>query len=169
MLIGLIVSLANAYTTIIFVYVLMSWLPNTETGIVGDVYRVLGTLYREEILSDAETLYNTKEVQKILPVLSYVNANFTDNLTLEDVSAKLGFDRSYFCRVFKLATGATFTEYLNYVRVCKAEHLLQHSDESIISISESVGFSSVSYFNRVFKKYRNCSPRAFRAVICYKM
>lgn len=44
MLVGLIVSLANAYTTIIFVYVIMSWLPNTESGIIGDVYRILGTI-----------------------------------------------------------------------------------------------------------------------------
>jgi AraC-like DNA-binding protein len=133
------------------------------------IYKLLGILYRRDVLSDAETLYNRKEVQKILPVLSYVNANYADDLTLEEVSARLGFDHSYFCRVFKSATGATFTEYLNYVRVCKAERMLQHSDDSIISISEAVGFSSVSYFNRVFKKYRNCSPRAFRAMICYKM
>lgn len=41
---GIIIALANAYTTIIFVYVLMSWLPNTSTGVVGDVYRALGKL-----------------------------------------------------------------------------------------------------------------------------
>ena len=40
---SLIVSLANAYSTIIFVYVLMSWIPN-DRGIVGDVYRVLGKI-----------------------------------------------------------------------------------------------------------------------------
>ncbi len=39
-----IVALANAYSMIIFVYVLMSWLPNTSTGVVGQVYRALGTL-----------------------------------------------------------------------------------------------------------------------------
>lgn len=44
MLVGLIVSLANAYSTIIFIYVIMSWLPDTTTGIVGDVYRILGTI-----------------------------------------------------------------------------------------------------------------------------
>jgi len=44
MLISIIVALANAYSTVIFVYVLMSWLPNTETGVVGQVYRALGTL-----------------------------------------------------------------------------------------------------------------------------
>ena len=44
MLINLIIALANAYTTVIFVYVIMSWLPNTETGIVGQVYHALGML-----------------------------------------------------------------------------------------------------------------------------
>ena len=44
MLISAIVALANAYSIIIFVYVLMSWLPNTETGAIGQVYRALGTL-----------------------------------------------------------------------------------------------------------------------------
>lgn len=39
-----IVALANAYSIVIFIYVLMSWLPNTETGAVGQVYRALGTL-----------------------------------------------------------------------------------------------------------------------------
>lgn len=43
MLKSLIVSLANAYTTIIFVYVLMSWIPNSS-GIVGEVYRILGKI-----------------------------------------------------------------------------------------------------------------------------
>ena len=44
MLTNIIIALANAYTTIIFIYVLMSWLPNTETGVVGQIYRALGTL-----------------------------------------------------------------------------------------------------------------------------
>ena len=41
---ALLIGLTNAYTIIIFVYVLMSWLPNTQTGIVGDVYRILGKI-----------------------------------------------------------------------------------------------------------------------------
>ena len=44
MLINLIAQLANAYSMIIFVYVMMSWLPNTQNGVVGDIYRALGML-----------------------------------------------------------------------------------------------------------------------------
>lgn len=140
-----------------------------EIFVRSGAYRVLGILYREGVLSDSERLYNTREVQKVLPILSYINSAYQENLTLDSVSAKLGFDQSYFCRIFKTATGATFTEYLNFVRICKAEKMLLKSRDSILEISEAVGFSSVSYFNRIFKRYRNCSPRTYRSVICCRM
>jgi AraC-like DNA-binding protein len=134
-----------------------------EFYVKSGVYRIMGYLYREGILSDAEKLYSTKEMQKILPALAYINSSYAEDVTLEEASAKLSFDPSYFCRLFKSAVGATFTEYLNFVRVCKAEKLLSETDGSVIEISEAVGFSSVSYFNRVFKKFRGCTPRYYRA------
>lgn len=140
-----------------------------EIFVKSGIYRILGILYREGILSDADKAYNTGEVKKILPILSYINNNYSDNITLEYASRQLGFDQSYFCRIFKIATGATFTEYLNFVRICKAEKLLLKTHDSILNISEAVGFSSVSYFNRIFKRYRNCSPRVYRTVICANM
>ncbi len=140
-----------------------------EIFVKSGIYRILGILYREGILSDADKIYNTGEIKKILPILSYINNNFSENITLDYASRQLGFDRSYFCRVFKIATGATFTEYLNFVRICKAENMLVKTHESILNISEAVGFSSVSYFNRIFKRYRNCSPRVYRTVVCANM
>ena len=136
--------------------------PAYEIFIRSEIYKILALLYRMNVLVDTEEFFQTKEVQKILPALEYVNRNYSEEITLEAVSLMLGFDPSYFCRIFKLATGATFTEYLNFVRICKAEKMLSHTDSSILEISETVGFSSVSYFNRVFKKYRNCSPRSYR-------
>lgn len=136
-----------------------------EIYIRAGIYNILAYLYRANILSDAEQMYNTKEVQKILPALSHINKHYNENITLEEMSALLSFDSSYFCRVFKSATGATFTEYLNFVRICRAEKLLSSSQSSILEISEAVGFSSVSYFNRIFKKYRHCSPKHYRSMV----
>ena len=127
------------------------------------IYKTLGCLYRMGVLIDSEQVYGTKEVQKILPAISYINKNYSENITLADMSEMLSFDSSYFCRIFKTAIGATFTEYLNFVRICRAEKLLSRTRDSILDISEAVGFSSVSYFNRVFKKYRNCSPKSYRS------
>ena len=126
------------------------------------VYYIMGYLYRHEILSDGETFYKTKQVQKILPALSHINERHSEDITLDDVSALLGFDPGYFCRIFKSATGATFTEYLNFVRVCKSEKYLKTGEMSILEISEAVGFSSVSYYNRIFKKYHSCAPSVYR-------
>lgn len=136
--------------------------PAYEIFIRSEIYKILALLYRMNVLVDTEQFFQTKEVQKILPALEYVNRNYNEEISLESVSVMLGFDPSYFCRIFKTATGATFTEYLNFVRICKAEKMLARTNNSILEISETVGFSSVSYFNRVFKKYRNCSPRGYR-------
>ena len=133
-----------------------------EMFVRSEVYKILGLLYREGILLDTERFFASKEIQKILPALEYVNKNYADNVTLEDASSILGFDVSYFCRIFKSATGRTFTEYLNFVRICKAEKLLSETDKSILEISEAVGFSSMSYFNRVFRRIRNSSPGSYR-------
>lgn len=133
-----------------------------EIFVRSEVYKILGLLYREGVLLDTERFFASKEIQKILPVLEYINKNYAENVTLEQASTLLGFDQSYFCRIFKSATGATFTEYLNFVRICKAEKLLTGTQKSILEISEAVGFASVSYFNRIFKRIRSRSPRVYR-------
>lgn len=128
------------------------------------VLRILGILYRNKILSNSEENYESNAIKKILPAINYINQHYAEDISLDDTSKTLGFDRSYFCRIFKQATGSTFVEYLNFVRVCKAEKKLSSSNESILNISNEVGFSSISYFNKVFKKYKNYSPSAYRSI-----
>ena len=65
-------------------------------------------------------------------------------------------------KLLACATGSTFIEYLNYVRISHAERLLYRTDRSVLDVAMDVGFSSVSYFNRIFKRFRNCTPNDFR-------
>lgn len=139
--------------------------PACDFFVKSAIYKTLGILYRMGILKDADKMLAERDVQKILPVLSHVNTNYAEDVKLSEVAAMLSFDESYFCRLFKNATGATFTEYLNFVRISKAEKLLKKTQKSILEISEAVGFSSVSYFNRIFKKYHHVSPRAYRGML----
>lgn len=139
--------------------------PACDFFVKSAIYKTLGILYRMGVLKDADKMLAERDVQKILPVLSYVNTNYAEDIKLAEVAAMLSFDESYFCRLFKNATGATFTEYLNFVRISKAEKLLKKTQKSILEISESVGFSSVSYFNRIFKKYHHVSPRTYRGML----
>lgn len=130
----------------------------------GYIFHTLGILYRNGIISNPEHLWASKDIQRVVGALSYINEYYSETISLEQMSDTLGFAPSYFCRVFKSAVGVTFTEYLNFVRVCKAQTLLAKTNKSILDISEQVGFSSPSYFNRVFKRYLSISPRHYRNV-----
>jgi AraC-like DNA-binding protein len=71
----------------------------------------------------------------------------------------------YFCKVFRKATGLTFTEYLTQVRVTKAKNLLQNPHTRIAEVAFESGFQSITHFNRSFRKLEGRSPKQYRAAI----
>ncbi|MBQ7901636.1 MAG: helix-turn-helix transcriptional regulator [Clostridia bacterium] len=129
----------------------------------ANMYMIVAILHRAGVLSDEVNLIDRKYIDKILPIIEYVDKNYNEQVSLVEISEILSLNESYFCRVFKKATGSTFTEYLNFVRICKAEHLLK-AGSSISDAAYGVGFSSLSYFNRVFKKYKFCSPSDYKKI-----
>lgn len=130
--------------------------------IKANLYMLLACFYRHGILNNTDTLFEHREINKIMPILTHIDEHFQEQITLEDAANMLKFNPDYFCRLFKKATGMTFTDYLNFVRVCQAENDLIFSNKSIGDISLDCGFSSTSYFNRVFKKFKLISPSAYR-------
>ena len=81
---------------------------------------------------------------------------------LDDILEPFHFNRSYLCRTFQKYMNCTMTDYLNNIRLEQAAFQLQYTDSTIITICNSVGFSSVSYFNKVFKEKYHVSPHTFR-------
>lgn len=136
--------------------------PSYETYIKANLYLLLGCFYRHGILNNADLFFNRREVGKIMPLLKYINENYAEPITIEQAGEILNLNADYFCRLFKKATNTTFTDYLNFVRVCHTEKPLIFSDKTIAEISLDAGFSSVSYFNRVFKKYKLITPSEYR-------
>jgi len=96
-----------------------------------------------------------------LPVIEIIDSSYNETLNLENLSKILHLNKDYFCRLFKKTTGASVVEYINFVRICKAEELLK-SNMNITDIAHATGFSSLSYFNRIFNKYKGYSPTYFR-------
>ena len=129
--------------------------------IKGATYSIIALLCREGALSASNSAYSA-DIKKILPALSYIDENFAQNITLDDVARLQNLNPSYFCRVFKRASGSSFVDYLNFVRVCKSEKMLAAGEKSILEIAGDVGFTSLSYFNRIFKRYKNCTPTEYR-------
>lgn len=128
----------------------------------SEVYRILCCLTRLDVLPPPGEGFDSAGFKKVRPALEYIDKNYATPITLGEISRQLGLNPAYFCRIFRSATGSTFTEYLSYVRVRKSEALLRESAKSITDVSMDVGFSSVTYYNRVFKKIMNCTPTVYR-------
>lgn len=71
----------------------------------------------------------------------------------------------YFCKLFKKATGLTFTDYLSRVRIEKAKNLLLNPNLRVSEIAYEVGFQSLTHFNRMFRKLAGQSPTHYRAAL----
>jgi AraC-like DNA-binding protein/ligand-binding sensor protein len=93
----------------------------------------------------------------------FINEHKTEEISLDDVARRVNMSTFYFCKMFKKATGVTFTEYLSLVRVTKAKNLLLNPNLRISEIAFEVGFQSLTHFNRVFRKIIGQSPTQYRA------
>ena len=138
-----------------------------STYIKGELYHIVGCLIRNGIIKESGFTQIKDNMDKIKDVFFYIEKNYAKQITLEELSKVVNMNSSYFCRYFKKLTGKTIMEYINFVRICKAEDFLAQTSDSVIEISMEVGFSSASYFNRVFKNINGISPTEYRKIKHY--
>jgi len=93
---------------------------------------------------------------------AYVKEHLADPISLDEISRALHVEMHYFCNTFKKATGLTFTHYVGSVRIDQARQLLLNPHLQISGIAYSVGFGSLTHFNRLFRRIVGCSPTAYR-------
>ncbi len=103
-----------------------------------------------------------KTIQKINLACSYIQENCKQDLSLNTLADYTGFSSCYFSRTFKHLTGSSFLEYLTMQRLKHAQLLLSDFALPITEIAYQSGFGSIATFNRVFRKYRGCSPTEYR-------
>lgn len=92
----------------------------------------------------------------------YINSNFTDKITLKEISDILHISKNYLCHLFKEETGYKFCEYVNIKRVSLAKEMIRENKKNFEFISFYCGFSSQSHFSTTFKKYTGVTPNEFR-------
>jgi len=92
----------------------------------------------------------------------FIREHHTEDLTLGRVAAAVHTSLFYFCKLFRKVTGTTFTEFVSRTRIEKARNLLLNPNLRVSEIAYTVGFQSLTHFNRVFKKILGESPTKFR-------
>ena len=91
-----------------------------------------------------------------------IQEHLSERLTPTRIAEELEMNLSYLCREFKKNTGKTIGEYINERKIREAKRLLRTSDRSLMEIADLLGFSSQSYFHRVFKRMEGVTPTEYR-------
>jgi AraC-like DNA-binding protein/mannose-6-phosphate isomerase-like protein (cupin superfamily) len=129
--------------------------------IMSSIYELLGNVYNHTSKFDDHSISSSNkraDLKRLNRIFDYISENYASELSIEDICSVVNLTPSYFCRFFKRNMGSTFFEYLNQYRCSQAEILLHTTEKSITDISNIVGFSSISYFNKVYKKYKGHTP-----------
>ncbi|KRE82397.1 AraC family transcriptional regulator [Paenibacillus sp. Soil766] len=92
----------------------------------------------------------------------FAEKNYMQEISLSQISDYVGLSVSHFSALFKQHSGDSFVNFLNKIRIDKAKQLLLEPDLKIYQIADMVGFSSMPYFNRVFKNVTGLSPNEYR-------
>lgn len=135
--------------------------------IEGLMYRLIAIMIRElpknnEIKVQRINIKSKMILETLNKVFSFVESNYREKITLDDVAETAGFSPYYFTRFFKRNVGQTFVEFLNNYRIDKAKWEIINTDASISSILDQTGFASNKTFYRLFKKQVGISPKQYR-------
>lgn len=98
----------------------------------------------------------------IKEAINYIEQNFQNNITIEDIAAICGINRSYFGKIFRNSIGRSPQEFLMNYRMVKATELLKLTSLSIAEIGSAVGYENQLHFSRAFKTIYGVSPREWR-------
>jgi len=106
---------------------------------------------------------STHEPDAVRNAKTFIHAHLGESLSLEAVSNAVNVSHFHFCKLFKKATGLTFTDFVNHARVEKARRMLMRPSCRITEVAFDVGFQSLSHFNRSFRRITSESPTEFRS------
>ncbi|QEN08235.1 helix-turn-helix domain-containing protein [Oceanispirochaeta crateris] len=130
---------------------------NSVEGLAGWLARVIVRF--SDLVFD---LRDVKHADAIYQTIQYINKNYAEKVTLDEVASSVYLSPAYFSKIFKEEMKCNFNAYLNQVRINKSKNLLINSKFSLVEIAGMVGYEDQSYFTKVFKKMTDLSPGKYR-------
>lgn len=133
----------------------------SDAGQIGHLYLFMDKLVRYS------TSRKSKQGGKLSEfyakeAIAFIEQNYSQNITVEDIAHRCKLDRSYFGKVFKNVMGQSPQEFLIQYRMARAADELIITNDSISSVGESVGYPNQLHFSRAFKSVYGVPPREYR-------
>ncbi|SCY37092.1 response regulator transcription factor [Alkaliphilus peptidifermentans] len=107
--------------------------------------------------------YRKKEMNGLIAkAVQYIEKNYKENISLDDVAKEINMSYHYFSKFFKDSTGKNFVDYLTELRIEKSKKILKDTSINIKEICFEVGYSDPNYFSKIFKKITGMTPTDYR-------
>ena len=144
--------------------ILMDALMEQLSGITPEPTQIESLLMQmeDEAFAAAAPAPSASILDTVEKTKQYVDAHYTEDLSLGALASRFAMDDAYLSRCFKQVAGCNLTLYVMHLRVAEAKRLLAEKGLSITEVAQAVGYDDYSYFSRVFKKLVGKSPRAYQ-------
>ena len=153
-----------------FIQILMDLFHLVKIKPTGYEWETISTLFKVMEYITTKRLYERnehflKDDGKLIwlkCVMNLIKQKYNQTLTLDQMASSAGFSPKYFCRIFHEVTHYTPMEYLNQYRINRACEMLLDGNETVEDIAYCCGFNDMSYFIKLFKRYKNTTPLRYR-------
>ncbi len=129
--------------------------------LIGHLYLFIDSLVRSSASTKIQRGTSLRDFY-IKEAFSFIEQNFQNDITVENIAASYGLNRSYFGKIFREAMGKSPQEFLIAYRMTKATELLKLTQLSVSDIGNAVGYPNQLHFSRAFKNVYGISPRQWR-------
>ncbi len=121
----------------------------------GIIHHILFSLMQERVSS---LFGSNTALQALKEVTDYVEQNYWQKITVEELAERSGYSPSHFARVFTKVYETSPIQYVNQIRIMHAKNLLRTGQYTLTQIAQECGFSNVYYFSRCFKQITGTTP-----------
>ncbi|MBQ8356583.1 MAG: helix-turn-helix transcriptional regulator [Clostridia bacterium] len=134
-----------------------------ELQAYSDIAGIVCWLFREGRVELPEKSGRAGQKRQVMTLLlDWIEENYTEKITLEQMAAVAGTNGKYLCRFFKAYTGNSPIDYINRLRVERACLYMAQGNRNITEAALDSGFNDISYFCKIFKRYKGVTPREYR-------
>ncbi len=135
---------------------------DSDLLVLGALFQLLGTIYAKHHYT--ENYKSSTNAKVFKPLLEYIEKSYMKPITLADMAQVSGMSTSHFSVLFHDFFRQTPIDYLNAYRIERACLFLINSDYPVTEVAYKCGFNDSAYFAKVFRKYKNSTPKKYRTI-----